>query len=138
MGSIDISPLAYNLVQQRLAKEVKVGSEETPRLLDWKVTHRTDVPLRDDLGPIPPYNSQENRERLYGRQRGHCNGCERHFEDRNLTIDHIWPQSKGGGHHIDNLQLLCQWCNSKKGSGTYAELIAKLIQEGIRQEGEAQ
>ena len=132
-AGIDVSPLAYSLVQQRLAREVSVGSAETPLLTGWNVTHREDVPQRTDLGDVPPYNSQENRERLYGRQGGDCNGCEVHFLPRNLTVDHIVPQSRGGGHHIDNLQLLCGACNSKKGAGSQAELIARLVAGGIRQ-----
>ena len=129
---IDVSALAYNLVQQRLAREVNVGSRETPRLTGWDVTHRDDVPQRTDLGDIPPYNSQENRERLYGRQGGYCNGCEHHFPPRNLTIDHIVPRSRGGSHHVDNLQLLCGACNSAKGAGTQEALIAKLVETGVR------
>ena len=129
---IDVSALAYNLVQQRLAREVNVGSKETPRLTGWDVTHRDDVPQRTDLGDIPPYNSQENRERLYGRQGGYCNGCEHHFPPRNLTIDHIVPRSRGGSHHVDNLQLLCGACNSAKGAGTQEALIAKLVETGVR------
>ena len=47
-----------------------------------------------------------------------CNycGCT-----ENLHIDHVHPYSKGGGNNIENLQLLCQPCNSKKS--------AKLIDE---------
>ena len=132
-AGIDVSPLAYSLVQQRLAREVSVGSAETPRLTGWNVTHREDVPQRTDLGDVPPYNSPENRERLYGRQGGDCNGCEVHFLPRNLTVDHIVPQSRGGSHHIDNLQLLCGACNSTKGTGSQAELIAKLRETGVRE-----
>lgn len=32
------------------------------------------------------------------------------------TLDHIKPRSKGGGDHRDNLQILCSFCNSHKGS----------------------
>lgn len=32
-----------------------------------------------------------------------------------LTIDHILPLSKGGSDDLDNLQLMCQTHNSKKG-----------------------
>lgn len=33
-----------------------------------------------------------------------------------LSIDHIWPYSKGGTDEPDNLRVLCQSCNSKKGN----------------------
>lgn len=44
-----------------------------------------------------------------GRICKHCGATEK------LTLDHITPVIKGGANHIDNLQVLCNSCNSKKG-----------------------
>ena len=35
---------------------------------------------------------------------------------RDLSIDHIYPQSKGGKATLENCQTLCRKCNSKKGA----------------------
>ena len=97
-----------------------------------KIVTRTDVPRRTDLGELPNYRT--HRHTLYGRQEGVCNGCLVLFPFRNLTVDHIVPQSKGGSDHPDNLQLLCGACNSKKGGRTMEALIADLLIAGIRPE----
>lgn len=60
---------------------------------------------------------RSHKHELFGLQEGKCNGCEYPFYFRNMTIDHIKPQSKSGTDRIDNLQMLCGACNSTKGSG---------------------
>ena len=120
---IDISPKAAELVRSRMRGELG---------LFYRGAHRTDVPARTDLGDIPPYNADINKRTLYGEQEGVCNGCRLLFPYRNLTIDHVVPQSRGGGDELGNLQLLCAACNSVKGSGTHEALIARLVDEGIR------
>ena len=112
---IDLSPLAATLVLRRAEKEI--GSL-------FKVDHRSDIPRRTDQGPLPNYRTHKHM--LYGLQEGVCAGCQVHFPFRNLTVDHKTPRSRGGGDHFDNLQLLCGACNSTKGDGTMAELLAKL------------
>lgn len=115
---IDLSPLAFKLVNQRFEKELD--------LFNPKIIHRTDAPQRTDIGKIIKYSDKNNKQRLYGEQDGLCNGCRIHFPYRNLIVDHIEAQSKGGTDHISNLQLLCAACNSTKGDGTQEELLATL------------
>ena len=117
---IDLSPVAASLVVSRLREE---GSLLFP-------THkRTDIPRRTDLGKLPSYKTHKHQ--LFGRQEGICTGCRVAFPFRNMTIDHIVPQSKGGTDHIDNLQLLCGACNSLKGNRDQARFLADLKARGI-------
>lgn len=36
--------------------------------------------------------------------------------NKNLTLDHVVPESKGGENTIENLVLCCHYCNSSKGN----------------------
>ena len=116
-AGIDISPKAADLVKMRMQNDVG---------LFFQGTVRGDIPRRTDIGTIPRYNSQENRNKLYGLQGGYCAACETHFEPRNLEVDHIIASSQGGTDHIENLQLLCGSCNRIKGNRGMEYLLAKL------------
>ena len=121
---IDLSPKAYELVQERLAREVQVGSKETPRLTGWNVTHRTDIPRRTDIDA--PIHYRKNKHVLYGQQEGQCMGCRMDFPFKVFEVDHVVPQSRGGTDHLENLQLLCSHCNRIKGNREQAYLMARL------------
>ena len=113
---IDLSPKAQELVKTRFEKELG--------LFSIKTVYRDDVPMRTDQGKLPPYKT--HKQMLFGRQEGHCAGCNGFFEIRNFTVDHIVAKSKGGTDHIENLQLLCGHCNSVKGTKTQEEFLAVL------------
>ena len=115
---IDISSKAAELITMRFHEEI--GG------LAYKGTHRKDLPRRTDMGKLPKYNCVENRTWLYGKQEGHCNGCVEYFSSKNLTVDHVIPRSKGGTDHIENLQLLCGYCNSTKGNRDMSYLRKRL------------
>ena len=52
---------------------------------------------------------------LFRAQKGRCAYCGRTHRSRYLEIDHKYPVSRGGNDEIDNLQLLCNPCNMRKG-----------------------
>tara|TARA_R100000656_G_scaffold70342_1_gene52799 strand:- start:714 stop:1073 length:360 start_codon:yes stop_codon:yes gene_type:complete len=48
----------------------------------------------------------------YGKE---CKYCEKQLNIRTIACDHIVPLSKGGDSVIENLQLICKTCNTRKG-----------------------
>ena len=48
----------------------------------------------------------------------HCAYCG---SIKDLTIDHMLPQSRGGKHTYDNLVCCCRQCNEEKGNRTPEE-----------------
>jgi len=42
--------------------------------------------------------------------------CQKCGSRRNLSVDHIFPESMGGKLTMENAQTLCKHCNSKKGA----------------------
>lgn len=119
---IDLSEMADQLVRSRFRRELGLTS--------FAVTHRGDIPQRTDLGVLPAYRTHKHF--LYGKQEGHCIGCLTLFPFRNMTIDHIIPRSRGGTDQLDNLQLLCNACNSLKGSNSQEWFVAELVRRRIR------
>lgn len=58
--------------------------------------------------------SEDLRNEIYDRDNWKCIECG---NDKDLTLDHVIPFSRGGKTEKDNLRTLCQSCNSKKGNG---------------------
>lgn len=55
-------------------------------------------------------------EELMVQQKGRCLFCSEPFGDEPIHIDHWMPVSKGGSSNPDNLALLHQSCNGRKGA----------------------
>lgn len=56
----------------------------------------------------------EEIERLKAAQKMKCANCKACLVKVGHHIDHIVPISKGGGHEVGNIELLCPSCNWKK------------------------
>ena len=80
-------------------------------------------PVRDDLGEFQHY--KKHFDKLYTEQAGICAGCDKHYDPNVMHVDHDFPWAKGGQDNIENLQVLCSGCNSRKGTGTTAQLREK-------------
>jgi 5-methylcytosine-specific restriction endonuclease McrA len=52
------------------------------------------------------------RREVYERDGWKCRSCG---NPDDLTVDHVWPHSRGGTNAFENLQTLCKTCNATKG-----------------------
>lgn len=68
-----------------------------------------------------------DRSILYSRDRRLCAYCGNVFEDRNLTIDHVLPRSRGGKNTWVNCVASCKPCNNRKDDRTPEEAGMQLL-----------
>lgn len=64
-----------------------------------------------DNDPHPENIPIAIRERILLRDSYECSICGSRYD---LVIDHIIPVSRGGKANMNNLQVLCRWCNGTK------------------------
>ena len=82
--------------------------------VDWADrTHRKLVHFKTEARPanrtyIPAYT----RKLVFICDKYRCVKCG---SRENLEIDHMVPLARGGSSRLENLQLLCQDCNRRKG-----------------------
>ena len=59
-----------------------------------------------------------NRHNIFKRDNNQCQYCT---STKNLTLDHVFPKSRGGKTTWDNLTTACKLCNGRKGDFTPEE-----------------
>lgn len=67
------------------------------------------------------------RLRIYMRDRFRCQYCGLKSEAAQLTLDHIYPRSRGGRSAPENLVTACVGCNSRKSDRTPEEARMPLL-----------
>jgi len=108
MGNED---LTFSEWIQKLAD---VDSDEVQRLYDTeRPTEGKSSLLKKIFGYKKASIPDDFRWAVFERDNFTCKHCG---SRRNLTVDHIRPESKGGALTMDNAQTLCKSCNSRKGA----------------------
>ena len=112
-GPMGIYPRAaidaeFSAGAERVATQLTDFGLWTPDGVGYRVTpHRYCYIVADGRQPLPKWLRTAVMERD-----GHrCVKCDAAGP---LAIDHIFPWSRGGEDTLDNLQVLCKPCNSKK------------------------
>jgi DNA-binding PadR family transcriptional regulator len=78
------------------------------------------------------FTDTNKRKELFERDKWICHYCGELVTEKNATLDHFIPQSKGGKNTKDNLKTCCLVCNSIKSGKTYEE-AAPFLLKSIRE-----
>ena len=120
-----LGALALSLLAQWVAHNKPRSADLAWRLLD-RATRLT-LPREDEAWePPPPPRSepfsqpflrkkrltQLMKKRVAARDQWRCQICGQ-LVSANFEIDHIVPQSRGGGHEDSNLRTLCRECHGE-------------------------
>ncbi|MBX6341946.1 MAG: HNH endonuclease [Thermomicrobiaceae bacterium] len=68
-----------------------------------------------------------SRREIFIRDDYTCQYCGARSHD--LTIDHVYPRSRGGKHTWENVVTACRACNHRKGGKTLAEARLTLLRQ---------
>jgi 5-methylcytosine-specific restriction endonuclease McrA len=66
------------------------------------------------------------RRRVLERDGLYCVYCDEDLTDKEIHMDHVIPESKGGSTTFDNLQVTCRKCNLAKGVLSESEFTNRL------------
>lgn len=123
---------------KRAEDELKPAEDQDPKLVIYheRVSNSSDAMdsltyrhnfLKENLlstvSNMPQKDPKRNfdeaqRQVIFRRDKGICRVCGRQCDWNDWEADHILPWSKGGKTEIENGQVLCSSCNSKKSDKT--------------------
>ncbi|MFC1978467.1 HNH endonuclease [Chloroflexota bacterium] len=70
---------------------------------------------------------------IFIRDKYTCQYCGKQM--RELTLDHVMPRHRGGGHTWDNVTSACKKCNQRKAGHTLEEVGMQLMKEPSQPRG---
>ncbi len=76
---------------------------------------------------IPFRKTKSTRKFVFQRDRFTCQYCAQQFKESELTLDHIFPRSRGGDNDSTNLVTACKACNNRKADRDPTEARMPLI-----------
>jgi len=101
-----------------LEKSIKIGETYIPRTI--KLTYNV---------AIPELELPFSRENIFARDNYTCQYCGMEFKSSDLTLDHVFPKSRGGKDDWGNIVACCKHCNQKKSNRTPDEANMPLLSE---------
>jgi len=84
---------------------------------------------------LPNREVRFTRRNIFYRDRNRCQYCGKTFPQKELTLDHVAPISRGGTSCWENVVCACVQCNTRKGARLPSEAGMSLIRKPKRPMG---
>jgi 5-methylcytosine-specific restriction endonuclease McrA len=81
---------------------------------------------------LPKKEVKFTRHNIFERDHNMCQYCGKHFERKELNLDHVVPRDRGGLTTWENIVCSCIPCNSRKANRTPPEAGLKLVRKPKR------
>jgi len=78
---------------------------------------------------LPHKEVKFTRHNIFERDKNTCQYCGKHFDRRELNLDHIVPRDRGGTTTWENIVCACIPCNTRKSNRTPVEAHMHLIRK---------
>jgi len=107
---------AFNMCYTNRAKVISKYSDDMPAVIVLtKYVRRF------------PFTLTCNRKNVFWRDQFICQYCNNDFHQSELTMDHVYPKSRGGSKSWTNIVACCKVCNLKKRDRTPKEARMPLV-----------
>ena len=104
---------------------------EIPMVVEKIKTVRLDAQEEDY------FTDPKKRAEIFGRDNWVCQYCGERIIEKNATLDHYLPRSKGGTNDKANLKTCCLVCNGIKSGRSYEEAAPDLLKRVAQQRVQA-
>lgn len=81
---------------------------------------------------LPHKEVKFTRHNIFERDRNTCQYCGKHFDRRELNLDHVVPRDRGGTTNWENIVCACIPCNTRKSNRTPIEAGMRLVKKPKR------
>lgn len=81
---------------------------------------------------MPRKEVKFTRHNIFERDKNTCQYCGKHFDRKELNLDHVIPRDKGGVTSWENIVCSCIPCNTRKGNRLPHEIGMRLIRKPER------
>lgn len=81
---------------------------------------------------MPRKEVKFTRHNIFERDKNTCQYCGKHFDKRDLNLDHVVPRDRGGATTWENIVCSCIPCNTRKANRLPHEAGMRLLRKPAR------